>query len=91
MPVLDWWQSIIDEVGTGIRHTVKAVKTTYEQKKNWVNKQVSTTLTMFSRIMGMEDFYAWMQAQLKDGQARLTDYHYAFIDHYKKQDSLCHT
>jgi len=89
MPVLAWWQSILDEVGAGIRHTVKAVKTTYEQKKNWVNRQVSTTLTMFAHIMGMEDFYAWLQAELKGGQARLTDYHYAFIDHTRKQlDSM---
>jgi hypothetical protein len=87
MPVLRWWQSIINKIGFGIRHTVKAVKTTYEQKKSWVNRQVSTTLAMFAHIMGMEDFYAWMQAQLKDGQVRLTDYHYAFIDHYKNQSA----
>jgi len=84
MPVLDWWQDILDEVGDAIRHTVKAVKTTYEQKKNWINRQGSTTLAMIAHIMGMEDFYAWMQAQLKDGQVRFTDYHYAFIDHHKK-------
>jgi DNA relaxase NicK len=92
MPIVGWWQSILDEIGKGIRHTVKAVRTTYEDKKNWINRQVSTTLTMFGHIMGMEDFYAWMQAQLKDGQSRLTDYHYAFIDHYKNQSaSLCNT
>jgi hypothetical protein len=92
MPVLGWWQSILDEVGDAIRHTVKAVRTTLEQKKNWINRQASTTLTMIAHIMGMEDFYAWMQAQLKDGQVRLTDYHYAFIDHYKNQSaSLCNT
>jgi hypothetical protein len=89
MPILDWWQDILDEVGEGIRHTVKAVKTTLEQKKKWITRQVSTQLAMFSQIMGMKEFFGYLKSELKGGQKRFTDYHLAFIDHYKNQDSLC--
>jgi hypothetical protein len=87
MPILDWWQDILDEVGTGIRHTVKAVKTTLEQKKEWITRQVSTQLAMFSKIMGMKEFFSYLKAELKGGQERFTDYHVAFIDHYKMQSA----
>jgi DNA relaxase NicK len=87
MPTLSWWQDILNEVGEGIRHTVKAVKTTLEEKKEWVTRQVSTTLAMFVQIMGMSNFFNYMKSELDAGQKRFTDYHHAFISHYKN-DSL---
>ena len=91
MSTLEWWQNILDEVGEGIRHTVKAVKTTFEEKKEWVTRQVSTTLAMFSKIMGMKEFFSYLKAELKGGQASFTDYHIAFIDHYQSNQFLCNT
>jgi hypothetical protein len=91
MSTLEWWQNILEEVGEGIRHTVKAVKTTLEEKKEWVTRQVSTTLAMFSKIMGMKEFFSYLKAELKGGQARFTDYHIAFINHYQSNQFLCNT
>lgn len=87
MPRLEWWTRFKDMVGLEIRHTVEAVATSYERKKKWITRQVSVTLAMFKKVMGLRGFKQYLNSELLEAEERFTSYHEAFIDVYGRGDA----
>jgi hypothetical protein len=88
MLLLPWWKEFIDKVGVGIRHSIQSVQTSYERKRNWFTRQVSVTLAMFKKVMGIRQFKQYLEKELTDAEERFNYTHEAFINVYCGQSEI---
>jgi DNA relaxase NicK len=88
MLLLPWWKEFIDKVGLEIRHSIQSVQTSYERKRNWFTRQVSVTLAMFKKVMGIRQFKQYLEKELTDAEERFNHTHEAFINVYCNQPEI---
>ncbi len=87
MALLPWWREFVDKVGATIRHSIESVQTSYERKRNWFTRQVSVTLAMFKKIMGVRQFKQYLEKELSDAEERFNGTHETFVSVYGQGDA----
>lgn len=85
--MLPWWKEFVDMVGRRTRHSIAAIKTSYERKKNWITRSVAPTLTMFLEIMGIRGFEQYINSEVVEAAKRFKDYHRKFVEVHKQTDA----
>lgn len=70
---LPWWQEFIDGIGGIVQITVERVKNSLRDNFNWIKKQVSKTLAVYSQGLGKEDAIALIEMLIDDASRKLTD------------------
>lgn len=85
MEKLDWWEAFTQKVGMAVRHSVEALKTSYQRKREWFTRQVSVTLAMFKKVMGNQCFKQYLASELSDAEERFNEDHKAFIQVYGRE------
>ncbi len=76
---LDWWASLCDEVGAGIRLSPARVKPTLERSLQWYQRQVSVFVASLLDGWGRTRFNAWLADGIADGRKRYSVRHEAVI------------
>lgn len=76
-PVQKWWQDFVDEVGSRIRISVAKPTFSIQKKFDWIEHDVSVTLSAFRRGLGYTNFYRFIDRLLNKAEARFTDKHFA--------------
>ena len=76
---LDWWASLCDEVGAGIRLSPARVKPTLERSLQWHQRQVSVLVAALLDGWGRTRFNAWLADEIANGRKRYSAYHEAII------------
>lgn len=76
IPELPWWKVFVDRVGCQIKHARKRPVFSIGRSMRWVIRQVVTTLVILKKVMGSEEFYAWLNTQMaKAEEFRLSRWH----------------
>jgi hypothetical protein len=71
---LPWWSEFLDKVGGFIKIRLPRFVPTIQRSKQWINRQVSTTLAAIRQVYGAY-FKEWLDQQLHEGEMKLKDRH----------------
>lgn len=82
-----WWESFVNRVGGALRHSVPRPDTSFEKKKNWIERSVSGSLLVIKKVMGVFEFNKWTQEELAKAEDRLTDEQKQQISLWSQQKS----
>jgi hypothetical protein len=85
---LDWWESLVDEVGAGIRLSPARPKPSLERTLKWHNLQVAPSLACLREGWGAARFNAFINDEIADGKKRHNAYHQALIRQLKRENEL---
>lgn len=85
---LDWWASLCDEVGAGIRLSPARPKPSLERMLKWHNLQVAPSLACLREGWGVAHFNAWIADEVANGKKRFSPYHKALIRQLKRENEL---
>lgn len=85
---LDWWESLVNEVGAGIRLSPARPKPSLERSLTWFKRQVSVTVAALRDGWGVSRFNAWMAEEILAGKKRFSSYHEALIRQLKREGEL---
>ena len=69
--LLPWWSEFVSKVGSCIKFSIPRVKSTIQSKKDWITRQVTTTLAVLKRVYGSY-FQHWLTERIEQGDGRLT-------------------
>jgi len=82
---LSWWQDFIDKVnGSRVKFNRELPKATIERTKEWVERQVETSLAMLKVAMGSFEYTEWMGRLMDEGNARISAIHRSLIQNYRQ-------
>lgn len=76
---LDWWASLCDEVGVGIRLSPARPKPTLERTKQWLDRSVFPSLAMFFDGLGRTHFNSYISGGVAAGRKRYSKRHEAIV------------
>lgn len=85
---LDWWESLVEEVGAGIRLSPARPKPSLERSLTWFKRQVCVFISALKEGWGVNRFNAWITDGIMDGKSRQTAYHEALIRQLKRENEL---
>lgn len=79
-PMLPWWEALLGAFER-LSLSVHKPEPVLEKVKRWVKKQVAPSLSMVLEYCHRtgEDWFEWIGEIIADGDARLSDKHYALI------------
>lgn len=83
---LDWWASLCDEVGAGIRLSPARPKPSLERSLQWFKRQVAVVVAVLKDGWGNARFNAWLAGEISDAKKRYSPYHEAVIRQLKGED-----
>jgi hypothetical protein len=76
---LDWWESLCDDVGAGIRLSPARPKPSLERSLQWFTRQVAVVVSALKDGWGTARFNAWLVNEMMDAKLRYSSYHEAVI------------
>ncbi len=79
MERLDFWNRIVSILGAVKLRNPKRIKTV-EKAKAWIEKSVIPSVEMLRKALGDEDFYEWIEDEIKT--AKLSKYQRRVISEY---------
>lgn len=82
---LNWWQSLVDEVGTGIRLSPARPKPSLERSLQWFKRQVSVVVAALKDGWGATYFNAWLAGEMDAARGRYSVFHEAIIRQLKNE------
>ena len=82
---LDWWQSFLDKFNVSrVRFNRELPIPTLERTKEWIERQVETSLSMLKTAMGSFQYTEWMGKIMDEGAKRMGGVHRSLIQNYKQ-------
>lgn len=85
MKRLQWWQEFLDFVASvPLKFQLPKPERTLEKSRNWLNRQVCSTLAMLHEVYGENQYLQIMRKLLQDGRSRFTSHHKAIIKQGQK-------
>jgi Replication initiation factor len=85
MKRLQWWQEFLDFVASSpLKFQLPKPERTLEKSRNWLNRQVASTLAMLHEVYGENQYSQIMRKLLQDGRSRFDSYHKAIIKQGQK-------
>lgn len=85
---LDWWESLVNEVGAGIRLSPARPKPSLERSLTWHSRQVSVFMAALWEGWGSNRFNAWMDEERREGRKRFSPRHEAMVCQLKREGEL---
>lgn len=84
-PRLPWWQDFLSFLETEpLRLIPNKPQRCFSKSREWIEKQVQTTLAMIHEVYGERQFREFIDKQVKEGVDRFSDYHRAEMDLAKR-------
>lgn len=80
----DWWQRIIDSVGSINRISSKKVVHSILKSCDWILSQVAPTLSVLQDVFGIPEFQSKIVSWLADGKSRYDSKHEKLISNGKE-------
>lgn len=82
---LDWWQAFLDILSVShLKLALPKPEKTLEKTRNFLAKQVSTSLAMVREVYGQREFNRMIRELLADGRSRFTGAHDAVVRQGRK-------
>ena len=72
-PRLPWWQKFIEGIGGIVKITVERIKTSLTDNFNWIKRQVSKTLAVYSKGLGEQDAITLIKMLIDSASLKLND------------------
>jgi len=72
MKRLPWWESFVAAVGSHLRHSVKKEDSTLDRAKRWVERQVTGTLAILRKVLGIHEYRRLHDEWLAAAEANFT-------------------
>jgi len=85
---LDWWASLCDEVGAGIRLSPARPKPSLERTLQWFTRQVAVSVSALKDGWGTARFNAWLADEIGIAKQRYSAYHEAVIRLLRNESEL---
>lgn len=76
---LEWWQDFLDKVGEGLKITVTRRKASWQQKVDWLYRQVSKSLYMLRHTLGFTRYSELMSGMCQSAVERMSDQDYMLM------------
>lgn len=76
---LDWWQEFLDIVGEGLKITVTRHKASWQEKIEWLYRQVSKSIYMLRNVLGFTRYSELISGLCGSAVERMTDQDYMLM------------
>ena len=70
-PQLPWWKNFVERVGGQCRLFVEYAKPNIANTANWIQRQVSKSLSILKKGLGDLEFERWFQIVIAKGEAKI--------------------
>lgn len=88
LPRLNWWQALLDRVGSVVTHSRARVVRSLDRTKKWIENQVLRSLVVVRETEGPPAYHSWMKEKMNQAKQNLSSWQQHWIREQKQENLI---